>query len=134
MIIRFGMFIFTICVLMLTLHTISIGMTLAMITEENLDVQEWRINPMGSQAADAVYQRNAEFRNEIYNSDFWYTRWISTADTFVQLLVGFGLIALSGLLIYIWYLVIQSDIRYFKKKQAYRRQIRRAAHRREQTV
>lgn len=113
---RFVMLVLTISVVLVTLHTISIGINLALISEENINAETWRINPMGSQAADAVYTRNAEYRETIYNSSFWYTRWISQANTLVQLFVGFGLIGFSGLLIYMWYLIILSDIKRFHKR------------------
>lgn len=120
---RFVMFILTITVLLATLHTIAIGIDLAMISEENSKVETWRINPMGSEAANSVYNKNAEIRDSIYNSDFWYTSWISKANTLVQLFVGFGLIAFSSILIYMWYLIIQSDIKRMRKRQAIRRKM-----------
>jgi hypothetical protein len=122
---RFIMLIFTVCVIALTLHTISIGFNLALISQENANTETWRINPMGSQASNSVYEMNAEYRNSIYNSSFWYTRWISTTNTFVQLIVGFGLIALSGVLIYMWHLIVKSDLKRFRKRLASKRKNQR---------
>lgn len=130
---RFIMLIFTICIIALTLHTVSIGFNLASISEENANTETWRINSMGSQAANAVYERNAEYRDSIYNSSFWYTRWISTTNTFVQLIVGFGLISLSGVLMYMWYLIVKSDLKRFRKKLASKRKYQRV-HRNGQTA
>lgn len=130
---RFIMLTFTICVIALTLHTISIGFNLALISQENANTETWRINPMGSQAANSVYEMNAEYRDSIYNSSFWYTRWISTTNTFVQFIVGFSLIALSGLLMYMWYLIVKSDLKRFRKKLASKRRYHKV-HRNGQTA
>lgn len=130
---RFIMLIFTISIIALTLHTVSIGFNLASISEENANTETWRINSIGSQAANAVYERNAEYRDSIYNSSFWYTRWISTTNTFVQLIVGFGLIGLSGVVMYMWYLIVKSDLKRFRKKLASRRKYK-SVHRNGQTA
>lgn len=121
-IIRGLILIASVFIIAITLHTISIGLDLASISEENINVQSWReTSGTGAIAADNVYNHNQSIRQEIYNSPNPYTRWISTTNNFVQLAVGFTLLGLSCLSIYIWYIYINQKIRRHQRRVAQRR-------------
>ncbi len=105
----------------ITIHTIFIGLDLAFISEQNSNSETWRINSQGIAAANSVYESNMKIRETIYNSPNPYTRWISTANTVTQLIVGFSLLALSAFSCCIWYSYITMKIRRFRKRMQCRR-------------
>ncbi|MDD2376842.1 MAG: hypothetical protein PHO88_05175 [Clostridia bacterium] len=92
-----------------------------MISEQNANSQTWRINESGIAAANAVYDKNSEFRNSIYNSTDGYTKWISTSGDLVQLVVGLSLIVLSVFSCYIWYTYISMKIRRIRRRLSNKR-------------
>lgn len=114
-------FLFTIGIFALTIHTLAVGWDLISISNSNLNTETWRINPEGIKAANAVYENNAQIRDAIYNSDFWYTRFISTASLPIQLLIGLGLLTFSGYLITEWYNFLGIDIYIASIKEAHRK-------------
>ncbi|MDD4387213.1 MAG: hypothetical protein PHD15_05625 [Clostridia bacterium] len=113
--------IISIFIVLLTLKTIGIGINLALISEQNANSQTWRINESGIAAANAVYDKNSEFRNSIYNSTDGYTKWISTSGDLVQLVVGLSLIVLSVFSCYIWYTYISMKIRRIRRRLSNKR-------------
>lgn len=120
-IVRLVTFILTLVVVCMTLKTIAIGIDLALISDSNVTSESWRISDAGSAAANAVYDENTKIRQSIYHSSDAYTRWISTSSKPVQLVVGFGLIGLSGLLLFVWYTYINQIIKRFKKRAIQRK-------------
>lgn len=115
------LFAFTIGIAALTVHTFAIGFDLASISDSNANSETWRINPDGIKAANAVYENNAQVRDAIYNSDFWYTRFIAKANIFIQLSVFLGLSVLSVLLLRKWYYFFGIDIYIESIKEAHKK-------------
>jgi|GEM_PF-4304900 len=114
----------SIVVITLTFKTICIGIDLASISEQNSNTETWRISGTGINAANSVYENNMILRDSIYNSPSAYTRWISTSNKFVQLIVGFSLVALSFLSCYIWYTYISMKTKKFRRRVNYNKQKR----------
>ncbi|MEG2195627.1 MAG: hypothetical protein RRY11_12580 [Terrisporobacter sp.] len=108
----------SLAIIALTLYTISIGFTLALISQSNSNTETWKINNEGCIAANNVYESNQNFRNELYNSPNAYTRWISTSNDLVQIVVGFTLLFLSFFSSYIWLTYLNSKIKKLKRKLA----------------